>query len=136
MAKRPTSRRKLFSPSAYAEPKPFTQPRPPSGALINVILEYADVQQPLGGGCVVLRLSRRRMTDPVIREQLGREARRLKDVSVVWDEDAGQVVRVCDDADVEPADAWVAEEASEFDRFELTDAALAYIAAFERRRRA
>jgi hypothetical protein len=125
-------RSKLFT--AQPSPKPFTPPRPPSGELINVILEYADIQQPLGGGHVALRLSRRRMSDAVIREQLGREARRLKDVSLVWDEDAAQVVRVCDEAQVEPADVF--DEDGEFDRFELTEAAMAYIAAFEKRRRA
>jgi hypothetical protein len=74
------------------------------------------------------------MADAVIRQQLGREARRLKDVSLVWDEDAGQVVRVCDDAMVEPVDSWVEDDTSELDHFELTEAALAYVAAFERRR--
>ena len=126
-------RSKLFT--AQPAPKPFTAARPPSGELINVILEYADIQQPLGGGHVALRLSRRRMSDTVIRQQLGREARRLKDVSLVWDEDAAQIVRVCDEAQVEPADAWFDED-GEFDRFELTEAALSYIAAFEKRRRA
>ena len=109
-------------------------PRPPSGELINVILEYADVQHALGGGRVVLRLSPRRASDPVIREALGREARRLKDVSVLWDEDAGEIVRVNDEAQVlDPAD-WD-EDISEEGRFELTEAALAYIAAYEKKRR-
>ena len=119
----------------------LTPPRPPSGELINVILEYADVQYELGGGRTVLRLSPRRMTDPVIRETLGREARRLKDVSVIWDEDAGEIVRVCDDAragddahTAQEAD-WAPDDPSEDDRFELTEAALSYIAAYERKRR-
>ncbi len=133
MAKRSSIRRKLAA-RAYPEPPQFAAPRPPSGELINVILEYADIQQPLGGGHVILRLSHRRISDTVIRQQLGREARRLKDVALVWDEDAGQIVRVCDDAQAEPVDNWAADEPSELDRFELTEAALSYIAAFERRR--
>ncbi len=135
MIKRSRTRRTMFA-GACPEPQAFTPPRPPSGELINIILEYADIQQPLGGGRIALRLSRRRMSDAVIRQQLGREARRLKDVSVVWDEEAGQVAHVCDDAATEPADVWADHESSELDRFELTEAALSYIAAFERRRRA
>lgn len=109
------------------------QPQPPSGALINVILEYADVEQSLGGGRVLLRLSARRMKDPTIKEILGREARRLADVSVIWDEEEGELIRVQDDA--QPHDApSMADDASELDTFELTEAALDYIARHQQRR--
>ena len=33
-----------------------------------------------------------------------------------------------------PVDSWVEDDTSELDHFELTEAALAYVAAFERRR--
>jgi hypothetical protein len=71
--------------------------QPPSGALINVILEYADIQQDLGGDRCILRLSARRMKDPVIKAILGREAKRLANVSILWDEQEGEIVRVRDD---------------------------------------
>lgn len=107
------------------------QPQPPSGALINVILEYADIQQPLGGGRLILRLGARRMKDPVIREILGRETRRLADISVLWDEEEGEIVRVLDTA-APPEPAFGSEdEFCEDDAFELTEAALAYIARHE-----
>jgi hypothetical protein len=109
------------------------QPQPPSGALINVILEYADIEQDLGGGRSLLRLSVRRMKDPVVRELLGREAKRLADVSVIWDEQEGEIVRVQDDAHVQEA-ALSPEEQSELDTFELTEAALAYIARHKSRK--
>ena len=104
---------------------------PPSGDLINAILQYADMQADLGGGRTMLRLSARRMADPVIASPLGREAPRLADVAVVWDEVEEEIFRVLDSAagehlqpvgDAPPA-------AEEDDRFELTPAALAYLAA-------
>jgi hypothetical protein len=101
---------------------------PPSGELINVILEYADVQQDVGAGRFILRLSQRRMRDPVIRRQLGREASRLSDVSILWDEDAAQMIRLYDDeAQLDEEADWGFDPDAELDTFELTDAALAYI---------
>lgn len=101
---------------------------PPSSALINVILEYADVQQDLGGRRLILRLSARRMKDPVIREILGREARRLAEVSILWDDEEGEIIRVLDDAAEPPAPNAIEDAFAEFDTFELTEAALDYIA--------
>jgi hypothetical protein len=105
-------------------------PQPPSGALINAILEHADIRQELGGGRVVLRLSGRGIRKAAIRRRLGREARRLEEVSLVWDDEAGQIVQVCDQADGDGRDPWAADEVSEFDQFELTEAGLAYLANF------
>ena len=109
-------------------------PRPPSGALINVILEYADIQHDAGGGHLVLRLSPKRMKDPVIKARLGRETRRLQDISILWDEVEGEIVRVHDAADAAETPLESFEELSEFDTFELTEAALAYIATHQARR--
>lgn len=105
-------------------------PQPPSGALINAILEHADIRQELGAGRVVLRLSRRGIRKAAIRRRLGREARRLEEVSLVWDDEAGQIVQICDAADDDGHDYWTAGEPSELDRFELTEAGLAYVASF------
>jgi hypothetical protein len=109
------------------------EPPPPSGALINVILEYADLQHDAGGGRFVLSLSQRRMKDPVFRSLLGRETKRLRDVSIVWDEAEGEIVRVHDAAVRAPAPFAPADDVSELDSFELTEAALAYIAAHAKR---
>lgn len=109
-------------------------PSPPSGALINVILEYADIQYEAGGGRMVLRLSQRRMKDPVIRSILGREARRLHDISIVWDDEEGEIISVQDAAAGTDAPLPVSDRMNELDTFELTEAALAYIEASRRRR--
>lgn len=110
-------------------------PPPPSGDLINVILEYADIQYEAGGGRMVLRLSQRRMKDPVIKSILGRETKRLQDVSIVWDEEEGEIISVQDAAAGTDAPLASAPRSSELDTFELTEAALAYIEASKQRRK-
>ena len=103
---------------------------PPSGELITAVLQYADLQTDMGGGRTLLRLSARRMADPVIRQPLGREAPRLGDVAVVWDETEEEIFRVLDAAagDAIAPLTNLAPEPDD-DRFELTPAALAYLAA-------
>jgi hypothetical protein len=109
-------------------------PSPPSGALINVILEYADIQYGAGAGRVVLRLSQRRTKDPVIKSILGRETKRLQDISIVWDEEESEIISVQDAAAGTDTPWSPIERADELDTFELTEAALAYIEASQRRR--
>lgn len=117
--------------------RPAIERRPPSGDLINAILQYADVQEPVGGGRVKLSLSPRRIADPVISGPLGREAGRLFEVSVIWDEREDEIFRIVDDARggqlilVEP-DQPGDESAAEEGAFELTPAALAYVARYGR----
>ena len=102
----------------------------PSGELINAVLQYADVSVDLGGGRTLYRLSARRMDDPVIAGPLGREAARLADVGVVWDETEDEIFRVLDAAAGDALDAAPAGPMSaEAPQFELTPAALAYLAA-------
>jgi hypothetical protein len=127
MARRTAAKR----PSVDEYLQLWAPPPPPSGALINAILEHADIRQELGGGKVMLRLSQRRSNNRAVRRGLGKQAGRLGQVSLVWDEDDGQIVSVCDGAEPAGADGW--NEPSELDRFELTEAALAYIASFESR---
>jgi hypothetical protein len=74
---------------------------PPSGELINAVLQYADLRDDLGGGRVMLRL--------------------------IWDERDDCLFRVLDGAP--PPLAVVERPApSDDDRFVLTPAALDYIA--------
>jgi hypothetical protein len=112
----------------------FAAPAPPSGALINAVLEHADIRQDIGGGRVVLRLSERRANHRLVRRGLGKQARLLGQMSLIWDEEDGQIVQVCDSGEAGGATGW--NEPSELDRFELTEAALAYVAQFESEQRA
>ena len=101
---------------------------PPSGELINAILQYADVTSDLGGGRTLLRLSARRRDDAVIRSMLGREADRLADVAVVWDEEEDEIFRVLDAAAGDALAPLVEEAPADEAQFALTPLALAYIA--------
>lgn len=137
MAKRAAAKRP--SVDEYLELFAASAPQPPSGALINAVLEHADIRQEIGGGRVLLRLSDRRANRRDVRRGLGRQGARLSQVSLIWDEDDGQILQVCDGGAAEEAEShgtggW--NEPSELDRFELTEAALAYVAQFESDQRA
>jgi hypothetical protein len=112
----------------------FAAPAPPSGALINAVLEHADIRQEIGGGRVVLRLSERRANHRLVRRGLGKQAAQLGRMALIWDEEDGRIVQVCDDGAAGGGAGW--NEPSELDRFELTEAALAYVAQFESEPRA
>ena len=117
--------RKGRPPSAPAAPAA----QAPSGALINAVLAYADIQLDMGGGKIMLRMSPERMTDPVIRQPLGREAARLGEVSVIWDEREDQIFRIIDSAQGRGHLAVVEPPPIDEPVFELTPAALAYLEA-------
>ncbi len=118
-------RRKGRPPSTPAAPIV----RAPSAALIDAILSYADDVREMGGGKILLRLSERRMADPVIRKPLGREAARLAQVSVIWDEREDQIFRIVDAAHGRGHLALVEAPPIDEPVFELTPAALAYLEA-------
>ena len=73
------------------------------------------------------------MRDPVIKAILGRETKRLADVSILWDEQEGEIIRVHDDAACEKPVFEIDDDPRELDTFELTEAALAYVARFQRK---
>jgi hypothetical protein len=98
------------------------QVAPPSGALLNAILSYADISEDIGAGLTVLRVSARRMNDRVITDMLGREAARLADVSILWNDDQSEIHCVLDAA----IPTGVEDQWSE-PQFELTDLALSYL---------
>jgi hypothetical protein len=99
----------------------------PSGALIDAVLWYADIQLDMGGGKVMLRMSPGRATDPVIRKPLGREACRLGEISVIWDEKEDQIFRIIDGAYGRGHLQVVEPPPIDEPVFELTPAALAYL---------
>jgi len=101
----------------------------PSGALINAVLAYADIQLDMGGGKLMLRMSPERMADPVIRQPLGREAARLTEISVIWDEREDQIFRIIDGAHGRGHLKVVEPPPIDEPVFELTPAALQYLEA-------
>ncbi len=123
-------RRPTFAahPKRGAAAKARTRRRaPPSSALINAVLEHADLRDDMGGGRVMLRLSPQAAADRALRAGLGAEASRLADVAVIWDEREEAVFRVLDGGPP-PLAAVPAAPPSEDDHFVLTPAALAYLA--------
>jgi len=72
--------------------------RAPSADVINAVLQYADIEEDLGGGRFLNRLSSKRLRQREVRKALGDAVARAADVSVVWDERQGQIVRVLDAA--------------------------------------
>jgi hypothetical protein len=115
----PKSRRR--NAKAVATPQ-APQVAPPSGALLNAILSYADISEDIGAGLTVLRVSARRMNDGVITSMLGREAARLADVSILWNDDQSEIHCVLDAAiPTGVEDQWHEPQ------FELTDLALSYL---------
>jgi hypothetical protein len=111
-----------YSRKGYARRTPKAAPprrMPPSANLISLVLEHADLRDDIGGGRTLMRLSPDLLGDPRIRLQLGVEAARAADVAVIWDEREDQIFRVLDGASAKE------------DRFVLTPAAEAYIAAYD-----
>jgi hypothetical protein len=107
---------------------------PPSGALIDAVLAWADLRDELGGGRVLLRLSPARLAEPGLRRELGAEAGRLGDLAVIWDERDDSLFRVLDGAPPALAAVETASARGE-DQFVLTPAALEYIAQSQSRGR-
>lgn len=97
------------------------------------MIQYADRIKDLGGHRSLLRLSARRMADPVISAALGREAERLADVAVIWDDEEDQIVRVLDAAAGDVVAPTSSMQPLGEVELELTPEALAYLAASQGR---
>jgi hypothetical protein len=106
---------------------------PPSSTVIDAVLEHADLRDAMGGGRVLLRVSPARAADLDLRGALGKDAARLGDIAVIWDEEEGAIFRVLDGGP--PPLAAVADDRDGEGEFALTPAALDYIAGSQSRRR-
>ncbi len=107
------------------------RPRPQRAslsALIDALLENADLRHELGGGRTLLRLSASAMTKARRTAALGEDVARLADMAVIWDERDGVLVRVLDGGPQVSTSSASETGGSAEDRFELTDQALDYIA--------
>jgi hypothetical protein len=69
------------------------------------------------------------MADPVITEALGREAPRLAQVAVIWNDEEDQIVRVLDVAVGDPVGSAAGLQPLEDGQLELTEEALGYLGA-------
>jgi hypothetical protein len=102
---------------------------PPSGALINAVVQHADLIKDLGANQSVLRVSEKRRKDPRVRAALGRDVSRLCDLAVVWDDEQDQLVRVLDGAAADALAAVCAMEPLEPLDIQVTADGSAYLKA-------
>ncbi len=141
-------RRRTAAKSAPAQP--VRRRMPPSAMLLNVVLEYADLRDDMGGGRVMLRFSPMRLAQPDIQAMLADETERAGDVAVIWDEREDEIFRVLDGGAAAPTLATLEsqpepftyetamdepEAAGEDDHFVLTPAALRYLTESAARKR-
>ncbi|MGH6987551.1 MAG: hypothetical protein ACRED9_12025 [Caulobacteraceae bacterium] len=96
--------------------------RAPLASLIDAILENADLRHDLGAGRTLLRLSASAVARAQRLAAMGEDVSRLSDLAVIWDEREDVLLRVLE------GPAAQAEPEAE-PRFELTPAALDYLAA-------
>jgi hypothetical protein len=75
---------------------------PPSAAVIEAIVAFGDLRSEREDGTVSIRISPARLAQPDMEARLGLQRFRALDVSVVWDEDEAEIVRVVDVRPVRP----------------------------------
>ena len=86
---------------AYARParrfEVFERPALPA-AVVDAVLRFHDEEQDQGAGRTLLRLSQRRLRDKEIRAALGELTQRAANVSILWNEREGEIIRVLEAA--------------------------------------
>ncbi len=92
---------------------------PVNSAMVSAVLDFADIHRDLGGGRTLRRISHERAARADIFLLLGRDAERVTDIGLVWNDREDQIVRVTDDAELRDSRMAAWEEA--FDLFETED---------------
>jgi len=92
---------------------------PVNAAMVSAVLDFADIHRDLGGGRTLRRISHERAARADIFLLLGRDAERVTDIGLVWNDREDQIVRVTDDAELRDSRMAAWEEA--FDLFETED---------------
>ena len=93
--RRQASFRKASRRARYAQPA-ATAPLP--GAVINAILRFHDIEEDVGGGRTLMRLSKARCGEAEVRAELGDGAARAEGVGILWNEREGEIIRVLEGA--------------------------------------
>ena len=88
--------RPRFAP-APIETAAFERPALP-GSVVDAVLRFHDEAQDQGAGRTLLRLSERRLRAPEVKKALGKLAQRAANVSILWNEDESQIIRVLEAA--------------------------------------
>ena len=83
--------------AAPVETATFERPALP-GVVVDAVLRFHDQAEEQGAGRTLLRLSPKRLRQPEVKRALGKLAARAAGVSIVWDEDESQIIRVLEAA--------------------------------------
>ncbi|THD58105.1 hypothetical protein [Phenylobacterium sp.] len=75
----------------------FERPALP-GSVVDAVLRFHDEAQDQGAGRTLLRLSEKRLRAPEVKKALGKLCARAANVSVLWNEDECQIIRVLEAA--------------------------------------
>lgn len=97
---------------------------PVNAAMISAVLDFADIHRELGGGRTLRRISHERAARADIFLLLGRDAERVTDIGLVWNDREDQIVRVTDDAELRDSRLTAWEEAFDLFETEETDEAV------------
>ena len=88
---------RLPQSAAPVETAAFEKPALP-GSVVDAVLRFHDEEQDQGYGRTLLRLSEKRLRAPEVKKALGKLAARAANVSILWNEDESQIIRVLEAA--------------------------------------
>jgi hypothetical protein len=83
--------------AAPIETTAFERPALP-GTVVDAVLRFHDEEQDQGSGRTLLRLSEKRLRQPEVKKALGKLAQRAANVTILWNEDESQIIRVLEAA--------------------------------------
>jgi hypothetical protein len=67
-------------------------------AVVDAVLRYHDEEQDQGAGRTLLRLSEKRLRQREVKQALGSLTARAANVSILWNEREGEIIRVLEAA--------------------------------------
>jgi len=86
---------------AYARPvRALPQVERPAlpAAVVDAVLRYHDEEQDQGAGRTLLRCSQKRLRQQDVKQALGALTARAANVSILWNEREGEIIRVLEAA--------------------------------------
>lgn len=89
---------------------------PVNAPMISAVLAFADIHRDLGAGRTLMRISHERAARADVILLLGRDAERVVDLGLVWNDREDQIVRIIDDAELRDSRLAAWEDA--YDLFE------------------
>jgi len=95
---------------------------PVNAPMISAVLAFADIHRDLGAGRTLMRISPERAARADVILLLGRNAERVVDLGVVWNDREDQIIRIIDDAERHDGRLAAWEDAFDLFKSEAQDA--------------